>query len=581
MNDRAFDVRDFFTGWWLTAGLALVAASGRIVVPLTVQYALDHSLLADENADRTTILVHSVTVGVAAVAVAGIASCFLNRRLVRTVEGVLGDVRERAFEHIFRLSPAAVTRIGSGTLVARLTGDIDTVSQFTRAGGITLVINISQMIVAATVMFVFSWPLALVVVGITGVAVVCMRLIQRVVARRFAVVRSEVAALYDGVSDLVDGAEMIRAFGAGTRHEAAASDLVERTRKAQMDTQLPLNINASLGEAASGVITSAVVAVGAAAGAGFVGGIDLTAGQLVAFLFLITFFVRPMQFTVSMLGEAQSAVAGWKRVVELLSEPSETVSDDDGLSLPDGGVPIHLSNVRFEYRPGRVALEVPELHIQEHEHVAVVGHTGSGKSTFAKLLTRQLSPTDGVVSLASVNLSSVAPASLARRVAIVPQDAFLFDRTVAENIALARPGAGESDVLEILADLGLDEWAATLPAGVHTLVGAEGQSLSAGERQLVALARTALVDPDLLVLDEATSGVDPATDVSVQRALRRLTKGRTTVTIAHRMITAENADRILLFEDGKLAEQGTHDELLLSGGRYAAMHRAWASMNTL
>lgn len=574
-------VRGFFTGWWLTAVLAVVAASGRIVVPLTVQYALDHALLADDDANRTRVLVESVTVGATAVAVAGIASCFLNRRLVATVEGVLADVRDAAFEHIFRLSPAAVTRIGSGTLVAKLTGDIDTVSQFTRAGGITLVINVSQMIVAATVMFVFSWPLALVVVGITGIAVVCMRLIQRVVARRFALVRTEVAALFDGVSDLVNGAEMIRAFGAGDRHEAAVGDLVERTRKAQMNTQVPLNINASLGEAASGVITSAVVAVGAAAGAGFIGGIDLTAGQLVAFLFLITFFVRPMQFTVSMLGEAQSAVAGWKRVVELLSEPSDTVSDDDGLTLPDGGVPIHLSKVRFEYTPGRIALDVPDLHIEAHEHVAVVGHTGSGKSTFAKLLTRQLSPTEGALSLASVNLERVAPASLARRVAIVPQDAFLFDRTVAENIALARPGAGESDVLEILTDLGLDDWVRSLPAGVHTRVGAEGESLSAGERQLVALARTALVDPDLLVLDEATSGVDPATDVSVQRALRRLTKGRTTVTIAHRMITAENADRILLFEDGELAEQGTHDALLEAGGRYSAMHRAWESMNSI
>lgn len=573
--------RGFLTGWWLTAILAVVAAGGRIVVPVTVQHALDHALLSDGDVDRTRVILQSVAVGALAVVIAGTGSYFLNRRLVATVEGTLAAMREKAFEHIFRLSPAAVERIGTGTLVARLTGDIDTVSQFTRAGGITLVINVSQMLVATTVMFVFSWPLALLVVAITGVAVVGMRLIQRVVARRFAVVRTEVASLYDGVSDLVNGAEMIRAFGAGARHENTVGDLVERTRKAQMNTQLPLNINASLGEAASGVITSAVVLLGAAAGAGFVGGIDLTAGQLVAFLFLITFFVRPMQFTVSMLGEAQSAVAGWKRVVELVDEPSETVSDDDGVDLPDGGAPIRFSSVRFDYRPGKVALDVPELRIDAHEHVAVVGHTGSGKSTFAKLLTRQLSPTEGTVFLAEVDLALVAPASLARRVAIVPQDAFLFDRSVAENIALARPGADESDVLEILRDLGLDQWVHSLTAGLHTRVGAEGASLSAGERQLVALARTALVDPDLLVLDEATSGVDPATDVAVQRALRRLTKGRTTVTIAHRMITAENADRILVFEDGRLAEQGTHHDLVASGGRYAALHRSWESMNSL
>ncbi|WP_169914681.1 ABC transporter ATP-binding protein [Rhodococcoides yunnanense] len=573
--------RGLFQGWWITAILAVVAASGRIVVPLTVQYALDHALLDESAPDRTRVLVDSVVVGAIAIAIAGTSSCLLNRRLVSTVETALASVRERAFEHIFRLSPASVAQIGTGTLVARLTGDIDTVSQFTRAGGITLVINVSQMIVAATVMFVFSWPLALLVMAVTAAAVVCMRLIQRVVARRFAVVRVEVAALYDGVSDLVNGAEMIRAFGASDRYRTRVGDLVERTRHAQMNTQLPLNINASLGEAASGIITSAVVLVGAAAGAGYVGWIDLTAGQLVAFLFLITFFVRPMQFTVSMLGEAQSAVAGWRRVEELLAQPVETVSDEDGVTLPDGGIALELSDVRFGYDEGSTALSIPELYIDSHEHVAVVGHTGSGKSTFAKLLTRQLSPTEGVVSLASVNLSSVAPASLARRVAIVPQDAFLFDRSIAENVAIARPGAGDSDVMDIMRDLGLEDWVRTLPAGLDTQVGAHGEALSAGERQLVALARTALVDPDLLVLDEATSGVDPATDVRVQRALLRLTKGRTTVTIAHRMITAENADRILLFEDGKLAEQGTHEALVASEGRYASMFRAWTSMNTL
>lgn len=546
--------------------LAVVAASGRIVVPLTVQYALDHALLDASAQDRTSVLVHSVLVGAAAVAVAGTSSCLLNRRLVRSVETALAAQRERAFEHMFRLSPASVGRIGTGTLVARLTGDIDTISQFTRAGGITLVINVSQMVVAATVMFVFSWPLAVLVIAVTGVAVVLMRSIQRVVARRFDVVRIEVGALYDGMSDLVNGAEMIRAFGAGDNYEARVGTLVERTRAAQMNTQLPLNVNASLGEAASGVITSAVVVAGAAAGAGILGWIDLTAGQLVAFLFLITFFVRPMQFTVSMLGEAQSAVAGWRRVRELLAESVDTVSDDDGVALPEGGIGIHLSGVRFGYDARTTALEVPELHIDAHEHVAVVGHTGSGKSTFAKLLTRQLSPTEGVVSLASVNLSRVAPASLARRVAIVPRDAFLFDRTIAENIAVARPDAGPSDVMDTVRDLGLDDWISSLPAGLDTRVGAHGAALSAGERQLVALARTALVEPDLLVLDEATSGVDPATDVRVQRALLRLTKGRTTVTIAHRMITAENADRILLFDGGKLAEQGTHAELVASGG---------------
>jgi len=209
------------------------------------------------------------------------------------------------------------------------------------------------------------------------------------------------------------------------------------------------------------------------------------------------------------------------------------------------------------------------------EHIAVVGRTGSGKSTFAKLLTRRLEPAGGTILLSGVPLDRLSSASTAGRVVIVPQDPFLFDGTLAYNIRLGSPGATDAEVLRILHSLGLHEWFATLPGGLHTPVGRRGERLSAGERQLVALARTALADPDLVVLDEATSGVDPATDRVVQRALAVLTRGRTTVSIAHRMVTAATADRVLVFADGRLVQSGHHRTLSAQPGPYAGLVAAW------
>ncbi|MCE4263427.1 ABC transporter ATP-binding protein [Rhodococcus globerulus] len=569
-------------GMWLTVLLAFVAASGRIVVPLTVQYALDHALLhGNADNDNSTVLLGAVGVGALGVAAAGTASWLLNRRLIRTSENALAALRTAAFTHIFRLPPARFDDTARGSLVARVTSDVDTVSQFVQTGGVTLVANCAQMLVASSIMLVYSWQLALLVIGVSVIAVVTMRLIQRVIARRFGEVRVAVANLYDGVSDMVNGAEVTRSHGADARIQARVDGLIDTTRKSLLHTQLPLGVNMSLGEAASGTITAAVVLFGAAVGTGHIEWMDLTAGQLVAFLFLITFFVRPLQFSVSILGESQSAVAGLRRVFHLLSEPSVTVGAGAGTPLPVGGVGVRMRAVDFSYNPSRHAIRSLDLDIEPHEHVAVVGETGSGKTTFAKLLTRQLLSTSGSIELGGVDIRRITDSSFARRVAIVPQEGFLFDRSVFENIAMGSPGATRSDVMDVLCDLGLSEWVQGLGSGLDTLVGTRGDALSAGERQLVALARTAVVDPDLLVLDEATSGVDPAIDVTVQRALAQLTKGRTTVTIAHRMITAETADSILLFHDGLLVERGSHAELTAAGGRYAALHQAWKTMNSL
>ncbi|MET7773325.1 ABC transporter ATP-binding protein [Nocardia sp. NPDC005366] len=557
--------------------LATVAASGRIVIPVTIQYALDHALLGDvDQATRSRVITGAVTVGVVAVALAMIASAVMNHRLVRTVEQALLELRVAAFARILRFSPADPRADSGGALVARVTNDVDVVTLYAQSGGITLVQNITQMLLALAVMLVYSWPPAVLVLLIGLGVPIAGHSLQRWVGRRFDTVRRHIGELYTGLLEVLVGIDTIRGYGIEERMGSRADAQIDAVRNAQCRTLWPMGVNISIGEVASGLITTTVLVAGTAAGVGVFGvGFGLSAGDVVAFLFLVTFFVRPMQFAVSSLADARNAEAGLRRVIEILDLELETETGRH-TALPEGPATVELRGVGFAYVADRPALHDVDVRVAAGEHVAVVGETGSGKSTFAKLVTRQLLPGSGTATLWGVDIAEISDEALTRRVAIVPQDAFLFDRTVEENISLARDGASREEVLAVLAQLELTGWIRGLPQGVDTRVGQRGEALSAGERQLVALARTALANPDLLVLDEATSGVDAGTDVRVQHALARLTRGRTTVTIAHRMHTAETADRVLLFHDGTVVEEGTHAELLARGGRYARLHAVWA-----
>ncbi|ACZ30524.1 ABC transporter related protein [Xylanimonas cellulosilytica DSM 15894] len=560
-------------GWTLL--LAVLAAGGRIVVPITVQGTIDDGILAAGGPDAGRVALMAA-LAAAALLVAGTCSSLVNLRLVSRTEAGLASLRVRAFRHVHDLATLTQSTERRGSLVSRVTNDVDTISMFVQWGGIMLLVSTLQIVVATVLMVTFSWQLTLVVWACFVPLFLVMRYGQRWVAARYTQVRERVGAMLGAISEAVVGAETVRAYGIAARTGARIDRSIEDTRHAQGRAQVLVATTFSSGTLMSNLALAVVVVVGARLG---VAG-ELTAGQVVAFLFLVQLFTGPVQMATEILNELQNAVAGWRRVLAVIETKVEVAQAPDAVDSPRGPAQVSLRGVRFAYPGGPEVLHGVDLDLPARARVAVVGQTGSGKTTIAKLVTRLMDPTAGTVLLDGADLRSLTLSSLGERVVLVPQEGFLFDGTVLANAAYGLrdsvPDARER-VLAAFAELGLTGWLADLPQGVDTPVGQRGEALSAGERQLVAIARAYLAAPDLLVLDEATSAVDPATEVRIARALDSLTAGRSTITIAHRLSTAEASDLVVVVDAGHVVEVGTHAELAAADGVYARMHAAWVA----
>jgi putative ABC transport system ATP-binding protein len=401
-----------------------------------------------------------------------------------------------------------------------------------------------------------------------------LRTFQRRVSAAYGLVRERVGDLLGAVSESVVGASTVRAYGIEERTGRRIDTAIERHRSAATRAQALVALTFSTGEVVAGVANASVVVVGVLLG---VDG-DITLGELLAFLFLVTLFVGPVQIGTEVLNEAQNAIAGWRRVLTVLDTPADVADPGpSGRTLERGPIDVRFEHVSFAYPGGPTVLHDVDLAIAPRSRVAVVGETGSGKTTFAKLLTRLMDPAGGRVLVDGVDLRDLSFASLRSRIVMVPQDGFLFEGSIADNVRLGRPDATDGEIELALTELGLVDWLDGLAHGLRTDVGQRGEQLSAGERQLVALARAYLADPDLLVLDEATSAVDPATEVRIARALEGLTRGRTAITIAHRLSTAEAADDVIVFDAGRIVERGRHADLVGRGGVYSRLHASWAA----
>lgn len=569
---RSFEVAPGLRkGIGITLILAVIGTALQLVVPIMLQQIIDHQILGSDSVDEASVLMGGL-MALVAIGVAGVARWLSLKRLTVSSATGLAQLRVRTFEHLHRLSVIELQSERRGALVARVTSDVETIQHFMEWGGVGMILGVTQLVLAMGVMLIYRWQLALIV--LVGVVVYALMIVvfQRILSRAHDRVRERVGDALSATGEAISGLSTVRAYGMEAAMSRKVDTSLDRQFSAEVRTAILASSLFSSAELFAGILTALVVGVGVVLG----GGWGMSAGTLVAFLFLVNLLIEPVQSLVESIDHAQSAAAGLRKILGVLDTPISIPDPHDGVELGTSGVGLRFEDVTFAYPNGPDILNGVSVAIEAGQRVAVVGETGSGKTTFAKLATRLMTPTQGSIFIGEIPAESISHASLRSSVAYVPQEGFLFEGSIADNIRYGRPGIDDDVVRSAFADLGLVDWLDALPDGVLTDVGERGSNLSAGERQLVALARAWIADPTVLVLDEATSAVDPALEVRIRNAIEFLTSGRTSITIAHRLSTAEASDRVLVFDRGAIVEDGHHRDLLAHEGVYSAMHADWA-----
>lgn len=553
-------------GFTVVVSLGVTVTS--LVTPVLIQKVFDHGF---DGGFRATYVYTICGIALLLVVLAFVAARAAGRRLVRAAEQALMVLRTRTFEHIHSLSIAEQSEEKRGVFVARVTADVDALQQFMEWAGIAWLISFAQVIGALALMLVYSWQLTIAIVLLVIPLLAVVGAMQSKLTAAYNTARTRVGEMLSEVSESVMGAAVVRAYGLDEHTDQKVKRAIDERYRAEVVTHFRAATLWPMSSVFYAVALSVVIVLGATKGAAW----GLTLGRVTSFLFLADVFLHVFTDLPEVYAETQTAIAGWRKILAVLDLPVEIVEPAPGVELPLGALSVEAQDVRYAYRSGPEVLHGITIAVPAGGHVAIVGETGCGKTTFVKLMSRLADPSAGRILLGGTDLRDVAPRSRRASVRMVPQDGFLFDTTVRENVRYGREGATDRDVETAFEELGLGAWVASLPDGLDTRAGERGEALSVGERQLVALVRAQLGDPGLLILDEATSAVDPATEQRITEALRRLSEGRTTVTIAHRLTTAEHADRVFVFDAGRLVEEGPHHELAAGDGVYAGLYQSW------
>jgi ATP-binding cassette subfamily B protein len=485
-------------------------------------------------------------------------------------ETFLGGLRMAAFEKLQALPLGFFERERAGVLVSRLTADVQSLTEFIREALIEVVGSGVQIVFTVGALVILSPPLAGVSLIALPILIASSWAFHHSAGRVYHAIRDRVADTLTVLQEGLAGVRVVQAF----RREARTLETYEPRSKAQVRAWRRASfVNIRLFTMIPLAQTVALIAVLLVAASMYRHG-SVSKGTVAAYvLYLVQLFDPVARFS-EWLGEFRQGLAALGKIVGLLQTPSGIAEPEGAVELPDRGT-LELRGVTFGYRESSPVVHDVSLELQPGEHVALVGATGAGKSSLAKLLTRQYDPQRGSIVFGGVDLREATLDSLHRRIVMLPQEGHLFSGTIADNVRLAFPAASDDDVVRALESIGALDRFQSLPNGLDTDVQTRGLRLSAGERQLVGIARVALAEPAVIVLDEATSSLDPATEAAVEGALAAVAEGRTVVTIAHRLSTAERADRVVVMEHGRAVEVATHDELVEQGERYARLWASW------
>ena len=485
-------------------------------------------------------------------------------------ERFLGSLRTAAFDKLQALPLGFFERERAGVLVSRLTSDIQSLTEFIREALIEVVGSGLQIVLTVVALVILSPTLAAVSLVALPILLVSSWTFHHSAGRVYHAIRDRVA---DTLTVLQEGLAGVRVVQAFRRERRTLEDYEPRSQAQVSAWRRASFVNIRLFTMIPLAQTVALIAVLLVAASMYREG-SISEGTIAAYVLYLVQLFDPIARFSEWLGEFRQGLAALGKVVSLLKSPNAIVEQDGSVELPAAGV-LALERLSFGYDGVRPVVHDVSVEFAPGEHVALVGATGAGKSTLAKLLTRQYDPQQGRITFAGVDLREATLGSLHHRIVMLPQEGHLFSGTIADNVRLADPGASNESVIRALDRIGARERFEALPEGLQTDVQTRGVRLSAGERQLVGIARIALAEPAVIVLDEATSSLDPATEAAVERALAAVAAGRTVVTIAHRLSTAERADRVVVMEHGRAVEVATHDELVEQGERYAKLWASW------
>lgn len=555
----------------LVATLALCLWAGAALAgPVAIQHAIDEGLRKND----TTALAYA-SLAFALIAISGYFFQALSTYSVAAVgQRFVRDLRIRLFSHFQRLSMAFYDGENSGRLIARMTADMVAISEVLNSAFTMLVQALLLLVGTIIILFILSWQLSLVSLSVLPPLVVATVIFRAFSGPAYNSVRDRIADVLVHMQETFAGMRVVQAFAREQHNMARFGEINEANYEANLRTTRLSAMYIPFTEWLGGAAIALILYFG---GRGIFG-TTASVGTIAAFILYLGFIFFPIQQLSQVYDQIQSGSAALNKVFGLLAvkpavaEPATPVA----LAQPVRGR-IELERVSFAYQTSVEVLHKIDLTIEPGQRVALVGATGAGKSTIARLIMRFYDPTCGRVLLDGIDLRDVSTSGLRAAITMLPQEGFLFSGTILENLLFGRPDAAPEEAKRACRELGIDGLMEALPEGYDTVVSYRGSRLSAGEKQLVSLARAFLADPPVLILDEATSNIDPGTEVLLEHAMRRLLSSRTTIVVAHRLSTAEQADRVLVVDGGRVVEDGTHTELVARGGHYAALYRQWAS----